>query len=174
MALAGLASATVTVACNKIGQDATEVPAAVTQESSSPVVASPPGEHACGNHAEGSCGATKADDAEAGDVATARDFDIAPGKFAEANFTMAKGTKITIVFDKGAPDTAWDVHSHDHSGGTTIHDQGQGGAGTVEFTAPEDGVFSILWKNTGDEATPLTVSIALDEGASIHSWIPAQ
>jgi hypothetical protein len=77
-----------------------------------------------------------------------------------------------VAFSKGAADIAWDVHSHDHSGGTKIHDKGTGGDGTVEFTAPEDGVFSVLWKNKGSTATPLDVSVTLDDGAALHSWMP--
>ncbi len=162
--LAGLTSATmISTACNKTAADATEVPA---EPKGDPVAA----EHACGNHAEGACGAGDAD----ATAATARTFEILPGKFAEANFQMTKGSKVSARFTKGSAEIAWDVHSHDHSGGTQIHDEGTSGEGTVELIAPDDGVFSILWQNTGNTATPLDVTITLGEGASIHSWMPAQ
>lgn len=166
-ALAGLASATLTIGCTKTTGDATEVPTPTTTQSAPATE-----EHACGNHAEGACGAGEADADPA--LATSRSFEIVPGQFAEANFQMTKGSEVTIRFQQGSAEIAWDVHSHDHSGGTQIHDQGTSGDGVVEFVAPEDGVFSILWKNAGAEATPLEVSISLGEGASLHSWMPAQ
>ena len=105
-------------------------------------------------------------------VANDRLFQIEPGNFAEANFKMKKDSTVTVAFSKGAADLVWDVHSHDHSGGTKIHDKGTGGDGTVEFTAPEDGVFSVLWKNNGSTGTPLDVSVTLGDGAALNSWMP--
>lgn len=174
-AIVGLATAGFTAGCNKPTQDATEVPSesGASDVGSSEAAASPAGEHACGNHAEGACGV--ADTGSSAEVApTSREFDIEPGKFAEANFTMKKGSRVVVTFDKGAANVAWDIHSHDHSGGTKVHEQGEGGAGSVDFVAPQDGIFSILWKNVGTETSPLDVSISLEEGASIHSWMPAQ
>lgn len=167
--LAGLGT-TLTLACDKGGSGATEVPDSVEVPANSK--AEDAGEHACGNHAEGACGGDTPADAAA--VATTRSFEVAPGRFAEANFQMRKGASVTATFAEGSADIAWDVHSHDHSGGTKIHDKGAGGTGTVEFIAPEDGVFSILWKNGGATSTPLEVSISLGDGASIHSWMPAE
>jgi hypothetical protein len=166
-ALAGLAGVASGIACDKTQSPATEVPAsgAPTPE--------PSGEHACGNHADGACSGDADDGGAQADAATARTFEIAPGEFAEANFQMAKGSKVTIVFSKGSTEVAWDVHSHDHSGGTKIHDRGTGGDGSVEFVAPSDGVFSVLWKNTGASATPLEATVTLGDGATIHSWMPA-
>lgn len=160
--LAGLTSG---LACDKTRAPTTDVPA------SGDAPAPSAGEHACGNHAEGACaGDTKA---PAADVATTRTFEIAPGKFAEANFAMAKGSEVTVSFAQGSGEIAWDVHSHDHAGGTKIHDEGRGGAGTIEFVAPSDGVFSILWKNTGSTPTPLEANVTLGDGATLHSWIPS-
>lgn len=166
-ALAGLAGATASFACDKTNTPATEVPASTDAPEKAP------GEHACGNHAEGAC-AGDAKGGEPADAPSARSFEIAPGKFAEANFQMTKGSKVTIAFGKGSSDIAWDLHSHDHSGGTKIHDQGKGGAGTIEFVAPSDGVFSVLWKNAGNAATPLDATVTLSDGATIHSWMPAE
>ena len=165
--LAGLTGAAPSFACDKTTSPATEVPASTEAPEQAP------GEHACGNHAEGACSGD-ANDGEKADAPTARSFEIAPGKFAEANFQMTKGSKVTVAFGKGSADIAWDVHSHDHAGGTKIHDQGKGGDGTIEFVAPEDGVFSVLWKNAGASATPLDATVTLGEGATIHSWMPAE
>jgi hypothetical protein len=127
------------------------------------------GEHACGNHAEGACGSAASDEAQP----MSRSFSIASGEFAEVNFEMAKGSTVIVTFDAGSGGIVWDVHSHDSSGGTQIHDRGEGGSGRVEFTAPEDGIFSILWKNEDPTDSPLDVAVSLDKGTRIHSWMPA-
>lgn len=166
--LAALGGSSLAASCTK-APPATEVPAATAVP-----VADSAGEHACGNHAEGACGAQSASGSTQEPVPPgARTFDVRPGDFAEANFTMTKGSSVTVTFAKGSADIAWDVHSHDHSGGTKVHAKGSGGDGTVEFTAPEDGVFSILWKNGGAVPTPLDVSVELSAGARIHSWMPS-
>lgn len=162
--LAGLASN----ACEKtMSSAATEVPAAA-DDAADASGSETAGEHACGTHAEGICAG------DAADAPSSRSFAIAPGEFAEANFRMTKGSMVTVAFSRGSFAIAWDVHSHDHAGGTKIHDEGKGGAGTIEFTAPSDGVFSVLWKNTGTEATPLDATVTLSDGAAIHSWMPAE
>jgi hypothetical protein len=168
--LAGLTGLTLTLGCDKTKSDVTEVPGATQPEAAEAAPASE-SEHACGNHAEGECGS---DDEAAPEAALANShtFEVAPGKFAEANFRMGKDSTVTVTFAKGSGELAWDVHSHDHSGGTNIHDKGAGGAGSVSFTAPEDGVFSVLWRNEGASATPLEVSVELGDGASLHSWTP--
>lgn len=170
--LAGLTGSTLTLACEK-EPAATEVPAGA--EGSADASDHAAGEHSCGNHAEGACGSDMSADADAEKaVANDRSFEVEPGKFAEANFKMKKGSTVAVTFSKGSADIAWDVHSHDHSGGRKIHDEGKGGEGTVEFTAPEDGVFSVLWNNGGSDPTSLDVSVRLGEGASLHSWMPAE
>src|SRR5688572_1223443 len=134
--LAGLTGGALVFACDKADPPATEVPAATEP---APGAA----EHACGNHAEGACaGDAKGEVDPSAAAATTAAFTIDPGKFAEANFKMAKGSKVTITFAEGSAEIAWDVHSHDHEGGTKIHEQGKGGTGTVDFVAPSDGVFS--------------------------------
>ena len=162
--LATLTGSSLTVACHK-APAVTEVPSSAP----APVVDAAV-EHVCGNHAEGACGSQAE---SASDIPMVREFDVKPGQFAEANFTMAKGSTVTVTFAKGSAEIAWDVHSHDHTGGTKIHDKGTGGDGMVEFTAPEDGVFSVLWRNGGASPTPLDVSVQLGEGARVHSWMPA-
>jgi hypothetical protein len=104
---------------------------------------------------------------------TSRTFSIAPGEFVEVNFEMTAGSTVVVAFSEGSDDIAWDVHSHGPSGETNVHDSGRGGAGNVEFKAPTTGVFSVLWKNAGSTSTPLEVRVTLDEGSSIHSWMPA-
>jgi hypothetical protein len=157
--LSSLATAPLVVGCAK--PPVSEVPVSDHEPAA--------GEHACGNHAEGACGSEAPDKTPP----TSRSFSIAPGEFAEANFKMSEGATVVVTFSEGSDDIAWDVHSHGASGETKIHDDGRGGTGNVEFKAPAAGVFSVLWKNEGSTATSLDVSVALDEGASIHSWMPA-
>ncbi len=171
-ALASLTGSTLTVACDK-QPAATEVPGGAGDVDGS--AAGSAGEHSCGNHADGACGSDMSSDTEPTPaVANDRSFQVEPGKFAEANFKMKEGSTVAVTFSKGSADIAWDVHSHDHSGGRKIHDEGKGGEGTVEFTAPEDGVFSVLWNNGGSDPTSLDVSVRPGEGASLHSWMPAE
>ena len=101
-----------------------------------------------------------------------RSFEVLPGKFAELNAVFEQGATITAEFSGGDETTAWDVHSHTHEGGTTIHDDGTGGAGTITFVAPRVGAFSILWNNEGSAPIPLQVSVTLGTGSRIHSWVP--
>lgn len=159
--LSSLATAPLMVGCAK--PSPTEVPASEDQESE-------PGEHACGNHAEGACGGAAAPDQAA---PTSRSFSIAPGEFAEVNFQMPAGATVTVGFAEGSDDITWDVHSHGSSGETKIHDEGRGGQGNVEFKAPAAGMFSVLWKNAGPTSTPLEVRVTAGDGTSIHSWMPA-
>lgn len=167
-ALATLTGSSLAVACHR-APAATEVPA-----SAPATTVDAAAEHVCGNHAEGACSSETPSETELKPEApTARSFEVSPGQFAEANFTMAKGSTVTVTFARGSAEIAWDVHSHDHAGGTKIHDNGAGGDGTIEFTAPEDGVFSALWRNNGTSPTPLDVSVDLGEGARVHSWMPA-
>lgn len=169
LVLASLSGASLALACDKTPTDASEVPG----EDAQPAAAS--GEHACGNHADGACGADDSSKPESSPESAPQNthsFEIPPEKFAEANFTMKADSTVTVTFSGGSDELAWDVHSHDHSGGTKIHDQGSG-MGKVVFTAPEDGIFSVLWKNPSTStATPLEVSVELGPGATMHSWMP--
>ncbi len=163
--LATLTTGGLVTACPK-ADPATEVPAARAAPTSDVA-----GEHACGTHTEGACGA-----AAPAAVATpsSRSFDVDPGGFAEVNVSMTEGSSMTITFSEGSTGLSWDVHSHDQAGETAVHERGDGGSGTIEFTAPEDGVFSGMWRNPAGSASPLRVSVVLSEGASIHSWVPAE
>jgi hypothetical protein len=163
--LAALTGTGLTLSCDKQGSDSTEIPGQADASKDTNA-----GENACGNHAEGACGAASSAPPTTG--ANTRAIKIAPGTFAEANFTMTKGSTFSATFTDGSTDIAWDIHSHDHSGGTEFHDQGAGGDGTVEFTAPADGVFSVLWKNGGSAPTTLNIALTLGKGASVHSWHP--
>lgn len=159
--LSTLASGSLTLGCAS-NQATTEVPAPSPAAQTTSA-----GEHACGNHAEGACG---------GDTSSAapsvRSFEVPTGEFAEANFTMKKGATVSVSFAEGHDELAWDIHSHDHDGGARIHKRGSGGSGTITFTAPEDGVYSALWKNESSAMSPLRVTVTLSDGATIHSWIP--
>jgi hypothetical protein len=161
--LSSLATGPLLVGCAK-PPASSEVPANADHD-----VTDAAGEHACGNHAEGACGSAASDEVQP----MSRSFSIASGEFAEVNFEMAKGSTVVVTFDAGSGGIVWDVHSHDSSGGTQIHDRGEGGSGRVEFTAPEGGIFSILWKNKDPTDSPLDVAVSLEEGSRIHSWMPA-
>jgi hypothetical protein len=165
--LSGLGPVSMTVACSPSRASGPSTEVATPDAHQAETAAE--GEHACGNHAEGACGAASPDE----HAATQNNFTIAPGKFAEANFKMAKGSTVLVEFDDGGSQMKWDVHSHDASGGTVIHAEGRGGP-KVEFTAPSDGVFSVLWKNEGDGPATLDVSVKLGDGTGIHSWYPAE
>ncbi len=164
--LAGLCSAGTLCGCRS-GEvkPSTEVPSPPVQASAAAE------EHSCGNHAEGACGAEGSEQPGAA-LATERNFEVAPGKFAELNMTLSKGATVRVGFSSVARAVTWNVHSHAHGGGTHIHDEGSSKDGTIEFTAPDDGVFSVLWKNDAEAATPLNVAVELGEGASVHSWMP--
>lgn len=154
-------------ACNKGGADATAVPHAA--DSASHVDAQGEGEHACGNHADGACGG---DTKGAASAPASKGFEIEAGKFAELNMKMEAGSSVTATFSRADHALSWNIHSHTHDGGTQIHAEGTGAEGEIRFTAPEDGVFSILWKNEAGAPTPLDVDATLSEGASVHSWTP--
>ncbi|MGH1348848.1 MAG: hypothetical protein ACRBN8_45350 [Nannocystales bacterium] len=164
--LAGLSAAGTLSGCRS-GQatPSTEVPSPTVQESAAAE------EHSCGNHAEGACGGEVSEQPTAA-LATERNFEVAVGKFAELNMTLRKGATVRVVFSSAGGAVTWNVHSHAHGGGTNIHDEGSSRDGTIEFTAPDDGVFSVLWKNDAEAATPLEVAVELGEGASVHSWMP--
>jgi hypothetical protein len=112
---------------------------------------------------------TVASDSQPGDLE--RSFALAPGAFAEANLELPAGGTVRATFDAGAVPVHWDVHSHPGDE-VVIHDQGQATNGTLEFTPPEAGPFSLLWENRAAASTQLAVTLELPPGASVHSWHP--
>ena len=162
--LASLASAPLLHGCDKAQSQVTNVPDHAQTRSKDEA------EHACGNHAEGACGAATPDDASSRELE--RTFEISTDGFAEVNIKMPAGAKFSVEFEGGTPELTWNVHSHDHSGNTQVHDSGTGGDGQVEFGAHEDGIFSVLWKNSSSSNSTLRVRVIVTDGASLHSWVP--
>ena len=94
-------------------------------------------------------------------------FVVAPGKFAEANVHLDAGAIVDATYD--ATDLIqWNVHSHPGKDPVT-HEQGEGTAGTIRFTAPKKGSYSILWQNDNSSAVKLTVTL---KGGRLESWVP--
>ncbi len=108
--------------------------------------------------------------AESGPPLVARNFEIAPGKFAEANLELAAGIEVTAAFRADGA-VEWNVHSHPE-GGVAIHQEGTAADGKISFTAETAGGYSWIWTNKGDATVGLIVSIELPEGARIVSWQP--
>ncbi len=100
----------------------------------------------------------------------ARNFVVAPGKFAEVNLELPARARIVAVFRADAP-VEWNVHSHPE-GGVAIHKEGTGTDGTIEHVADKAGGYSVLWKNAGAKDVNLIVSLEMPSGARIHSWVP--
>jgi len=111
-----------------------------------------------------------AEPVEAGPPLVARNFEIAPGKFAEANLELPAGVAVTAAFRADGA-VEWNVHSHPE-GGVAIHQEGTAADGKIQFTAEAAGGYSWLWTNKGDQPVNLIVSIELPDGARIVSWQP--
>jgi hypothetical protein len=93
---------------------------------------------------------------------------VKPNKFAEANLHMGEGAQVHVEFS--ATDLMqWNVHSH-VNGQMTIHQQGEGTAGTIDFTAPVTGSYSLLWQN--DNSSSVKLEITVEGGAKLESWQP--
>lgn len=91
---------------------------------------------------------------------------VAPGKFAEANLHLDEHAIVEATYD--ATDVLqWDVHSHPGKE-AVIHERGEGTGGTIRFTAPKAGVYSILWQN--DNASGVKLNVTL-RGGKLESWL---
>jgi hypothetical protein len=92
---------------------------------------------------------------------------VPPGKFVEANLHLEAGAIVDATYD--ATDLVqWNVHSHPGKDPVT-HEQGEGTAGTIRFTAPKTGAYSILWQNDNSSAIKLSVTL---KGGRLESWVP--
>ena len=67
--------------------------------------------------------------------------------FYEINLILEKDASFSFTFSSTAP-VKWDVHSHP-KGGVKYWHEGVGTEGGVPFTAPERGVYSVLFENPG-------------------------
>ncbi len=93
---------------------------------------------------------------------------VKPGKLAEANLHLGEGAQLHAEFS--ATDLLqWNVHSHVNQQ-QTIHQQGEGTAGTIDFTAPATGSYSLLWQN--DNSTSVKLEVTITGGVRLESWQP--
>jgi hypothetical protein len=72
---------------------------------------------------------------------------VGAASFYEINLILEKDAGLNFTFSSTGP-VAWDVHSHPKSGVKYWH-QGRGTEAAQSFTAPERGVYSILFENEG-------------------------
>lgn len=103
------------------------------------------------------------------DKKQSRTFQVEPGKFAEVNVRMVKGTRVVATFKASAP-VDWNTHSHP-SGKTVIHSQGKDQAGTASITAEKRNTYSLLWENKTDKKVTLEVTLDLPRGTEVDSWV---
>ena len=177
--LFGVLSVAALGACDKRDKQTTEVPGATATTST------PSGdgeclhsEGCCGGHTEGdgSCGAAKAGAVSDSDVASATseaqrfEWTVEPGKFAEINVELAKGTEMTASFEADGP-LAWNVHSHPGDK-PTIHAEGTDAKAKPAFTAEAGGPYSYLWANKGSKPVKLVVELRFAGGGKVHSTHP--
>lgn len=103
------------------------------------------------------------------DLDGGRGFRLPEGSYVEANLQMAAGATITAAWETTNETVVdWNVHSHPVSGLVT-HDQGSGIMGTIAFTAPAAGGYSVTW-----ERARATTELILDlrfEGAITVEWV---
>ncbi len=172
LVLSALASSGLACA-SKAPAQATEVPAGSPREGP---------ESSC-KHELGRCGGHKpGDGACGGEVAASSapeavtptlldDVVVEPGKFAEINFEMAAGSVTDVTFHAAGGPLEWNVHSHDGDK-VAIHAEGTSAEGKVRFAAPAAGLFSYLWKNSGNTPVRLTVRLAPQGTVRVHSIHP--
>lgn len=85
--------------------------------------------------------------------------------FYEVNLILEKDASFNFTFTSTGP-VAWDVHSHPKSG-VKYWQEGRGTEASQSFTAPERGVYSILFENEG--ATDVEVRYEVTGRFRLHS-----
>lgn len=130
-----------------------------------------PGDGACGGSTEVPAGPDHHDAATAHEVLAG--IVVEPGKFAEVNLQMAKGSTATVEFTSSGGALSWNIHSHVDDR-AVIHNEGAAAAGTVRFVAQSDGAFSYLWKNDGTVPVTLTAKLQSEGAVNVHSVHPAK
>lgn len=91
--------------------------------------------------------------------------ELGPASFYEINLIMEGNASFTLLLASGAP-VRWDIHSHPPEGLKTWR-SGEATEVNETFTAPERGVYSILFENPG--ATPVTVEYDVTGRFRMHS-----
>lgn len=103
--------------------------------------------------------AASPDGAEGAPLVGERSWNLNPSQFAEANLAMNATHTVRAEFT-ASRELQWNIHSHNSSTNQqVIHQNGTSQFGSIEFTAPENGIFSIMWTNRGLAAATLNVEI---------------
>lgn len=90
---------------------------------------------------------------------------VTVGAFYEVNLIMEANATFRFAFNATQP-VKWDVHSHPPEG-LKYWDQGEGTTADGSFTAPDRGIYSILWENAGP--VPAELSFELTGRFRLHS-----
>lgn len=90
---------------------------------------------------------------------------IGAASFYEINLILEKGAGFNFTYTSTGP-VKWDVHSHP-KGGVKYWHEGEGTQASQGFTAPERGVYSILFENPG--ATDVQVQYEVVGRFRLHS-----
>ena len=118
--------------------------------------------------------ACSADDPTAGGAdaleSLTRQTQVTAGGSFEGNFIMKQGATVTCSFSTPSIALRWDVHTH--VAGGEVLDSGVDRMTQIQFTAPSDGGYSILWENLDMVTTPLEISLTFDGDVQFHSWFP--
>lgn len=91
--------------------------------------------------------------------------ELGAASFYEINLIMEANASFTFRLDADAP-VRWDIHSHPPSG-LKKWDGGESASVDTSFTAPERGVYSVLFENPG--ATPVRVDYEVAGRFRMHS-----
>ncbi len=132
----------------------------------------------CGGHkpGDGACGAGPRSKGSAPEQDVPQDMfsgvAVEPGKFAEINLEMARGSTVTAAFTSSGP-VAWNVHSHAGEA-VAVHAEGTSTGETIRFVADRAGGFSLLWQNKGTAAVTLDVTLRTEGSVTLHSTHPAR
>jgi hypothetical protein len=87
------------------------------------------------------------------------------GTFREVNVIMEKDATFNFTFEASAP-VNWDVHSHP-PGGVKYWQEGTDASFTGSFTAPERGIYSLLFENAN--ALPVDITYEMTGAFRLHS-----
>ena len=170
--LGALASGALACAARSTGE-ATEIPAVPSRDGGESSCKHELGR--CGGHkpGDGACGSAAPDTADAGSATPTplEDVVLAAGGFAEIDLEMAAGAATEVTFQATGA-LAWNVHSHDGDA-VEIHAEGTGATGKLRFAAPSAGLYSYMWKNTGDATVRLTAHLAAQGTVRVRSIHPA-
>lgn len=87
-----------------------------------------------------------------------RTMQLGAASFYEINLILEKDASFNFTFTSSGP-VKWDVHSHP-KGGVKYWHEGEGTEAAQGFTAPERGVYSVLFENAGATEVRLSYEVA--------------